>query len=47
MTDSEVALELTKIILANLDVPVSTEPDPKQKILSVYREALSAVRDEA
>jgi len=45
MTDAEVALELTKIILDSRDVPVKTENDPKAEILSTYREALAAVRE--
>ena len=45
MSDVEVALELTKIILNSRSVPVKTEKDPKAEILSTYREALAAVRE--
>ena len=44
MTDAEVALELTKIILNSRKDDVRLEDDPKKVILSAYREALSAVR---
>lgn len=45
MTDIEVALELTKIILDSRESPVNTEDDPKAEILSTYRDALAAVRE--
>jgi len=45
MTDIEVALELTKIVLENRKVSVKTAEDPKAEILSTYRDALAAVRE--
>ena len=45
MSDIEVALELTKLILDSRNVPVQIEQDSKAKILATYREALAAVRE--
>ena len=44
MSDAEVALELTKIILASRVAPVKNEKDPKAVILATYREAIAAVQ---
>ena len=44
MSDIEVALELTKIILASRIVPVKSEKDSKAVILATYREAIAAVQ---
>lgn len=44
MTDVEVALELTKIILGARDVSLKTENDPKKVVLDLYRDSLAAVR---
>lgn len=46
MTDIEVALELTKIILDSRMIPVKNEEDPKAEVLATYREALAAVREQ-
>lgn len=45
MTDIEVALQLTKIILDSRMIPVQNEKDPKAEVLATYREALAAVRE--
>lgn len=45
MTDVEVALELTKIILDSRMIPVKNEEDSKAEVLVTYREALAAVRE--
>lgn len=47
MSDAEVALELTKIILSSRVAPVKTEKDSKAVILATYREAVAAVQGKA
>ena len=44
MSDAEVALELTKIILDARLHKLKEEKDPQGVVLSTYREALAAVR---
>lgn len=45
MTDVEVALELTKIVLKEDELSLKQSKTPKDFVLSVYRECLSEVRD--
>lgn len=45
MSDIEVALELTKMILDSRKVSVKIAQDAKAEILATYREALAAVRE--
>ena len=47
MSDAEVALELTKIILSSRVAPGQTEKDSKAVILATYREAVAAVQGKA
>lgn len=44
MSDIEVALELTKIILGARRYPLKDEKEPQGVVLSTYRDALAAVR---
>ena len=44
MTEVEVALELTKIVLKEDEISLKQSKTPKDFVLSVYRECLSEVR---
>ena len=47
MTDIEVALELTKIVLKEDEISLRQSKTPKDFVLSVYRECLAEVRGSA
>ena len=45
MTDAEVALELTKLVLKEDEISLKTAKDKKEFVISVYRECHAAVHD--
>ena len=47
MSDIEVALELTKIVLKEDQISLKQSTTPKDFVLSVYRDCLSEIRGSA